>query len=402
MRCLMYLILVFLLMGCTSEEILMRENSDNLPSNGTRISLEDALKAVEPLFEGIDDVSTRSGSRSVSSVEYLGRCGKTRSHMTGSDTLFYLVNYSNNEGFAMLAADRRLESVYAISSEGSLSMQDTIVNPALKDFFETAFSQAQYIVDNTSAEIDPYLVIKNNIVYKAGPLLKEFVAMNWRPTEPFNKYCFTTNGDQAVAGCVAAAAEMCMTFNKWPESYKDRSFDWTRMFDSSYYSLDNHAFLMHEVGELVKMKYGVGESSSDPELLRNAMITMGFKDSGTFLQFNDQDVANHFKPTSEFRGPVFVGGYEGNGGHAWVADGVLKYETPGNSIDPIDGSKVNNTVTLIHCVWGRWGGDNGYFKWNSELNSFDENSYNTDYEERHGYKPPYTYMLYYKPFMPDK
>lgn len=402
MNRIIYLILVFLMIGCTSEEIFLKEIDEYPLENPSRISLGEALKSAETIFECIDDAATRGSVRHVSSVEYIGGPDLTRSCSSGSDTLFYLVNFADNKGFAMLAADKRLENVYAISSEGALSLGDTVSNPCLKDFFETAFSQARYIVDNNTAVVDPYLVIKNNTVYTAGPLLKEYVAMNWRQTAPFNKYCFTTYGDQAVAGCVALAAEMCMTFAKWPEFYGERSFDWSLMFDNSGTSIDNHAFLIHEFGKLVNMDYGVDESSSSSWSVRYAMMTMGYKDSGMLLPFNDQEVASHFKPSSEFRGPVYVDGRENKDGHAFVADGVLKYEFPGSQINPVDKPGITNTVTLIHCVWGRWGGGNGYFKWNSESDNFDENSYNTDYEKRHGYKPPYTSMKYYKPFMPNK
>lgn len=146
------------------------------------------------------------------------------------------------------------------------------------------------------------------------------------------------------------------------------------------------------------MSYGVTSSGALSANVRNAMITLGYKDSGDLLTFDDQEVASHFKPTSTFRGPVYVRGT----GHARVADGVLKYKLNRHAPEPVDGSSNSQTVTLLHCVWG-WGGyNNGYFKWNSSPNDFDMNSYNTSYETRHNYKPPYSQMQYYKPFIPNK
>lgn len=396
-----FIAMATLFISCTSGLTQDELETNNCQSGKFQVKLPDALNNAETIFGKLEDGFTRAPSRKVKSVENL-QSKSTRSGSEDASTLFYLVNYADNAGFAMLAADSRLELVYAISNEGSLSLNDTIENKGLADFFETAFSQAEYIIDNSSEDVDPYLVIKNNTIAQVGPLVKEYVAQNLHQGNPFNKYCFTDESEQAVAGCVAIAAEICMTFNKWPESYKDRSFDWNTMFDDSETSLDNHAFLISEIGKAVDMRYGVLSSGAVTAKLQKAMQEFGYKDSGELKSFDDKEVIKHFKNTAQFRGPLVVRGSSQSSGHAWVADGYLKYDLTRNQPKPVGEDPYINAVTLIHCIWGWNGSCNGYFKWNSTLDSFDMNSYNTEYENRHNYKPPYKGMQYFMPFMPNK
>lgn len=74
--------------GCSQEEVLMPEApSTDVP---TRVSISDALKKADKMFERIYGADTRSESRKVKSVQYHGGI-LTRS---GEETpLYYVVNY---------------------------------------------------------------------------------------------------------------------------------------------------------------------------------------------------------------------------------------------------------------------------------------------------------------------
>lgn len=52
----------------------------------------------------------------------------TRSQETGSsvglDTLMYVVNFSNNNGFVLVAADKRTEPIFAFIDEGNLDFEN--------------------------------------------------------------------------------------------------------------------------------------------------------------------------------------------------------------------------------------------------------------------------------------
>lgn len=89
-------------------------------------SLEEGLEIADILFSNMDG-ETRSVARTVKSVETINQATRSSS----PESTFYIVNYDNNEGFALLSADKRLEAVFAIAEEGQMHLSDTISNKPL-------------------------------------------------------------------------------------------------------------------------------------------------------------------------------------------------------------------------------------------------------------------------------
>ena len=54
----------------------------------------------------------------------------------GGDTLYYVINYNDEAGFAVMSANRNYGPVFAIGEEGNLEMNDTIDNVILAKFFQ--------------------------------------------------------------------------------------------------------------------------------------------------------------------------------------------------------------------------------------------------------------------------
>ena len=84
-----------------------------------KISLNQALVYAENSINGIG-TSTRSTSRKVKSTEIFVAKPSTRS-VESEEVSFYLINYENNEGYAMVSTDSRTTPVYAYSDEGNLT-----------------------------------------------------------------------------------------------------------------------------------------------------------------------------------------------------------------------------------------------------------------------------------------
>ena len=91
-------------MVACSSEILPESHGVEGSVASHEVSLENALKRVEPLFSSIGG-KTRSGLK-VSSVEYVTAPRRTRSNI--DSVMYYLVNYGKETGFALLAADDRI------------------------------------------------------------------------------------------------------------------------------------------------------------------------------------------------------------------------------------------------------------------------------------------------------
>ena len=128
------------------------------------------------------------------------------------DTLFYVINFENDEGFAILAADDRTDPIYAIIDEGNFhpaSMQNE-QNSGFLGFLEgsieTLFNDVsnpqnvsrrywQTYPTNPPLSDDAY---ENNTrkTIKVEPLLKT----KWNQGNPYNAYC-----PDIYTGCVITA-----------------------------------------------------------------------------------------------------------------------------------------------------------------------------------------------------
>lgn len=114
--------LLLILGSCASDEPITPDKRTVQESaqafNPHKVPLSHALGYAEQALNLIEGhTATRSG-RTVESVEYVSN-HRTRSADSRSviDTALYLVNYANDKGFAILAADNRLHPIYAISDE---------------------------------------------------------------------------------------------------------------------------------------------------------------------------------------------------------------------------------------------------------------------------------------------
>ena len=94
-----------------------------------KVSLKQALLYAENSINGIKP-TTRGAERKVKSTEIYVAKPATRS-AEGTEVSFYLINYEDNQGFAMVSTDSRATPVYAYSVEGSLTAEDFETNPFL-------------------------------------------------------------------------------------------------------------------------------------------------------------------------------------------------------------------------------------------------------------------------------
>lgn len=370
-----------MLAACSSEEPIAPPTVENdaMGANPYRVSLTDALKNADALLGELGEgETTRSAERKVESVEYYSRPG-TRA--LGGDTLLYLVNYADDAGFALLSADSRLRPIYAISDEGSMSFSDTTYNKGLALFARgveaeiTSLPNLPYIpVDSLILKpdfpVNPKVDTLRSVKDRVRPMLTTY-QRNWNQVAPFNKYCYTSTGEEAQVGCTAVAAAQIMAYHKWPEQYGIYTFDWDEINAGN---IDMLARFLRLLGnsENLNISYGVRASSAYHGYYYRTFDNMRYTYHTTFQNFNESDVCAFMKGTHSggyTAGPILVrGAYPNNDGHAWVLDGYLQYNltiltgpTPVFTTDDV----------LYHCVWG-WGDkNNGYYYW-AKQQRFDE------------------------------
>ena len=103
-------------------------------SSSTVIPLDKALANLDRQIEAIFGPETKASSKAydMSSVvtaggrDILGPSTRSASGQNGlPDTLIYIVNFENDNGYAILSADARLdEDIYCITEKGRLTIED--------------------------------------------------------------------------------------------------------------------------------------------------------------------------------------------------------------------------------------------------------------------------------------
>jgi len=214
-------ILILLLCACSSEEPAAVSNGNPVSESTFNISIEEALGNADRMFAAIGSHKTRS-DRKVSSIERLGKT--TRS--TDSDDVtdgFYVVNYANDGGFAILSADRRVTPVFALSEEGSLHLEDTVSNEGLDWYINEhmpalASSTIKNPIDTTSYPFDPIVIPWSYYKKHSDPLLPD-VLSKFGQGFPYNRYMGgPDNTSKYLIGCGPLAVGTVMGYYEWPES----------------------------------------------------------------------------------------------------------------------------------------------------------------------------------------
>lgn len=364
------------------------------------VSYEEALAKADALFAGIDGATTRAGSRRVKNHE-LFRSGNrfTRTASDDVEAKFHIINYEDNAGFAMIAADKRATDIYAYSDTGNLCVDDAMENSGFGVFMEGAIelykneiaSPMSILPDDSliitprpglSGEFGdipdlPLVKIDNTFylvrygAYTTSSSKRPLLSIHWDQIYPYNYYCPSCSWDsknekyykgKCAAGCGPIAAAQIMAYHKHPASYSGYIFDWDNMVqDFNIFSDDTNeralmvAHLIREIGREAKADYGK-ETGVTLANIKKMFPKFGYNITGA-----DYSV-DKVKISLDNNRPVYARGQTKSGdGHAWVIDGydyqVLK-NIYYNAYEPYNIAWVNivGQRTYVHCNWG-WGGD---------------------------------------------
>ncbi len=350
-------------------------------SSSVSLSEAEAIKLSNQLLNQMDtanrDTKGFSMDRRVKTVEYVRATAspvmRTAEHEI-PDTLVYLINYENEQGFSIVSADKRLPLIYAISEEGHLDISDTIENKGLALFFK---NMEQHILRTLAEdgfpigkEVDERYSYQVKLEKRQLPLLWPEVG-NWHQNEPFNQYCFTADGKQASVGCVAVAMAQLMSYFDWPREINGQKLMWRSMKKGAKNS--DVALLMKRLGDsdMLNMNYGVGTSGASVDAIAPAFNKMGYTAYGieNFLPFFVEDwLSGSYEFIPYKQGPVIVIGTDmhGAGSHVWIVDGYIQnsiYRTIDENQYPYH--FYSDDFGLFHCIWGWRGSCNGYFFFNT-------------------------------------
>lgn len=320
------------------------------------VSVQSAIERAKAVRA--DLFGTTRSSEQVAAVEHYMPLASTRGYEVGNG--YYIVNFGDDTGFAIVGADTRLDAIYAISDSGSLSVADTSKNESLKWYLEDylAIEQNSRMEDSSGNwtdiwQLDTTIFKPKNELF-CNPLIKG-VAVNIGEGSPYNKYCFTATGEQAVVGCAQRACGVVMSYFSWPNTWEGYSFDWANMKSSA--NNDGWARLMECLGRNgnLNSEYGVTSTSASVDWIPRTLYNMGYT-TCNHIRFDAERAASLL--TAQV--PFIVAGWRNDGkGHGWVIDGGYIDKSGPVIIDP---NGAEDKKYVFHCIWGWNGQNNGYFK----------------------------------------
>lgn len=358
-----------------------------------RIALEGAAMLEE---EG----STRSAAgRRVSAEGITCRTVPSTRSDGGSDTLYYVVNFEDDAGFALVAADEEMtERLLAVTERGKYAAGERSGNEGF-DFYVEMLEQTLnyppikdsiFIRDSTRREDEPWCTIED--YYSPWTSKGPYVKVKWGQgagstynwAYPYNKYCLNDKGAYCPAGCAAVAVAQIMSYHKKPSSYKltfdgsntTKPINWEALtacvggswFDWPYETADEIALLMREIGERADMEYSPEGSSASLQQSRHAFAAFGYDQyPGRRYTFADT------RRDLDAGRPLYMRGDGTNLNtnetvhHAWVVDGYkCRTHYIKEYIDHDYGREYfrNDVIPCqyVHINWGHDSANDGYFE----------------------------------------
>ena len=377
-----------LLGACSNEE--MPDFPNPQPSSQTNnLGLDRALQIVDGMMKELDGGVTRS-SRKIITIEKVNTTTRSDADMPN----WYVINYDNEAGFALINDAAVDCPVYGISNTGRLSMTDTLENKGLamvlNNIFVMGYVDSQPNTNNDASNtensgidngyipgqpISPGFPSDSTLhpwkpinppteTLEVAPLLTQYV-QKWGQGSPFNVLCPMVYNEEygmemrGYVGCGPLAMAMIMSHYQWPLTYYSSSpnetyeFHWDEIRDYAYRYATSR--LTREISRAYNMD-AHWEGDGTWVYWHNAPKT--FENFG----YNKPSVTN-FKDmaykTITDRVPILVSAQgvtpEGKStAHMWVIDGLLR-------VTSNDAALTTSIMHCYHCVWGWDAVSNGYF-----------------------------------------
>ena len=232
-----YLLIVAVIFGVAS--CSERSTDDDLAyldrqeKQGTIRSVDEALQIAETSINMLESSSTTRSAlgRQIAVDKTRVYKLKEKTRTEENDTLLYVVNFENNEGFAVIAAPRSVEPLLAITESGYYDPEELTDIEGFNEFMEMA---KRYVMERYNANelrsLDLYY--KDEIITLEDPV-GPYVTVKWGQTQPEGYYC--SNG---YSGCTNTAIAQIMTHYEYPTSISltypgadisTQSLNWTQM-----------------------------------------------------------------------------------------------------------------------------------------------------------------------------
>lgn len=413
--------------ACTSEGLREGAVQEDTPLtqqyDPNRRSFAEAVEIAQNSIKMLDE--DKAMTRGVAPVRKLNlkdgvkafRKAGTRASEASSDndTLIYVFNFEDNQGFSIISASRHAEGLIAVVEEGSYDPDVPTGNPGFDTYMDMAKAYVEYkdkegaeketlLTKATTRQNPMYNHVYDTVYYQN---IAPKVTVKWGQGYRMGQYCSNN-----LSGCTVTAAAQIMSYYQYPYArtltysgadVTNTAFSWSYMCNSSHtyadhtYNWDNYdkqiGRLARQLGQEAGATYNTNETTTSDTGIRNAIIAWGYN-AGSISNYSYSNVDNTYvigTLLGSGKLVLMLGTNSDGKGHAWVIDGckyVKAYERIMISYDGINWSVFQEVATHRtyhnHINWGWNGAGNGYF-YSNVLNAYNSlNSELNDYILQNG------------------
>jgi len=370
--------ILLVLTACSNNEVM-----NSIPVQGDKQtsavrSYEEALQVAEASISVLEgSTKTRTTTSRKVDMNNIKVCVAEKA--TGAkDTLLYVFNFENNQGFSIVSASKNTNSLLAVTEMGSYDPEKGSEIEGFNQFVDLA----KKYVSNTRGG-GPVIAFRDSIVYVneyAGPYVEVTWGQEYTEGELF---------PNSIAGCWNIAITQIMTYYQYPTSISltypgaDKStqtLNWSQLkaHETEHTLISCTDTVTHKAtSRFVRQvgymngSYSVSGSGTavNALLIPTTLSTLGYQ-----TQFYDDDEVTVSTLRSELDSNHLFA-MMGNlwtepAGHVWVLDGYTRTGSITYYLDRVAANldewevvgSSDNTTTLLHFNWGWYGDCNGYFE----------------------------------------
>jgi hypothetical protein len=409
-------LVVLSLAGCNETDDLISIDTlgTTSPKRSQLRSYEEAKLIAQQSISMLDSdsdnsVTTRgvSSSRTIQDKDTYIVCAdpsETRSSESfDNDTLMYVFNFENKQGFAIVSASNNTEGLLAITEKGYFDPDSISEIEGFNIFIESAknyVSKAKAQPQNNPQRALHKPLVRDSIGYRPGYAVGPYVSVSWGQIFPEGELC--PNG---VCGCTNTSIAQIMSYYEYPSSIAltnpttgpmNQVLNWTLMKShQTLHTINNCSTpsthmsisrLSRELGHLNGSTYNPGvyynaTTGTDRFVVPTTMSTLGYQ-TGSWTDYDFSLVKAQIDSTHL----CMMSGLDTSlGRHAWTLDG---YHTTEKVVYHLEQLGLNLTwvitgydlicyIYYCHYNWGWYGNYNGYFS-TSAFNSGGGGNYNTE------------------------
>lgn len=384
---LLFMLALVAALACSNDDELSRSVKTSVLSDisvmGIR-SVDDAIMIAQSVF------SREQTRLALNNIEVddvvIVRNDLSDGLQVNSDTLFYVVNYRNNKGFAIISANPNVEALLAVVERGHFSSESETGVAGFDNFVKLA---KQYLLSNKNSDRaqHPHAHI-DTLITSSGP----FLPVTWGQSNYAGHYC-----PYGVCGCGPLAAAQVLSYYKYPTSIEltysgadmtTQSLNWNDIRQHQlYYEVDGYedptyctasdsahnsiGRLCRQLGELSVSIYDNDSTvGTTMFFLQNAMQLLGMSCDSIRYYSNQCTRAS----LARNRLIIMCGEHSNDAdsipGHIWVVDGFYHkkiviadtvYYATGLNTPEYELVFTEFNEYYNHINWGWEGMFNGYF-----------------------------------------